>query len=134
MLTEIGFQIELHEKHFRHDEADTVLLRKCAERGWIILSADKDFHNRYADVIKNLSVGVIVLSTNSIKAQEWAQHIRTHLSSLLRIIRKTPMPWVVHLSRAGIEKTKEFRPLRKGPSRQDTGANTQTNGKAGHRR
>jgi hypothetical protein len=35
MLSAAGFQIRIHDEHFKQDEVDPVWLKVCGERGWV---------------------------------------------------------------------------------------------------
>ena len=66
--------VEVHDDHFPPDANDEEWLAKVGDRGWIVLTKDRKFHNRVLEIaaIANSRVRVFKLTAANIQGQEMA--------------------------------------------------------------
>ena len=107
LLKSAGFRIEVHHEHFKADEVDPVWLTVCGERRWVVLTSDKRIETQWSRQIEAAGVCVIIVYTYlDDPVEAWFERIKKVLPRLLRILRKTPPPFVAHITRNGISTLK----------------------------
>lgn len=101
MLERMGFEVELHNSYFVHDELDDKWIPEVAGRKWAILTGDKrisvDPVNRAA-VMSSKAQVIIVSDTNSLPEQ-WAASIIVGRLRLLELLDKHSGPVFIKVGR-----------------------------------
>jgi hypothetical protein len=99
-LRDADFRIEVHDAHFNPTEDDPVWLLQCGEEGWTVITPDVQIKNELKSLEAILAgqTRVFLLSTSSIKSEKWAEVLTGCRAKLLRIIRKTPGPFICRIT------------------------------------
>jgi hypothetical protein len=102
-LRQAGFNVKIHDEHFKQDENDDVWLKACGERGWWVITPDKRICHKYRHVIRESRTAVFIVSGNNIKAEQWADPIITNATRILRIVKKTAPPFIARITRTDVK-------------------------------
>jgi hypothetical protein len=102
-LREAGFKIEIHDDYFNQTEDDPVWLLSCGKEGWIVVTPDVRIKNepKSLEAILAGETRVFLLSTSSIKSEIWAEALIGCRAKLLRLIKKTPGPFISRITSEG---------------------------------
>lgn len=107
----MGFEVELHNNHFVHDEDDDKWIPQVAARQWVILSGDKRLavepSNKEA-VRDSKAQVVLVADTNSIPEQ-WAAAIIVGRFRLHELLDRNPGPVFIKIARQAREHVTLFK-------------------------
>lgn len=98
--------VEVHDDHFPPDAKDEEWLAKIGDRGWIVLTKDRKFHNRVLEIaaIANSRVRVFKLTAANIQGQEMAAIFVKAISKIERVAAGNPAPFIATVSRSGTVK------------------------------
>jgi PIN like domain len=103
LLREANFTVKVHDPFFSPTEGDPVWLLWCGQEGYVVLSPD----GRIRGELKSLEAilagctRVFLLSTSSIKSEMWATALIACRAKLLRLIKKTPCPFISRITSEG---------------------------------
>ncbi len=130
-----GFQIRVHDDHFKDDEVDPVWLKVCGENGWVVLTSDKRIERQWFREIESGPVRIFIVYTYpNDPVEAWFARIMKALPRILRIIKKNPAPFVAHITHDGISALNTiFGAKRKQPMRENSRVResaAKSNGKA----
>lgn len=96
-----GMKIECHLSHFPGEEPDDSWIRQCAQRGWIIVTSDKNIEkdpvNRAA-VIES-KAKMFFLNDGESRAILWGAAIIVSRERIYEIIRNTPWPFFSNIGK-----------------------------------
>ena len=104
MLRAAGLRVEVHkDQDFYSDASDDVWLPIVGQRGWKILTKDKQITSRQIEVAALLKSGThcFVLTSRNTTAKENATAILTALPQILGCIRTHQPPFVAQVTGAG---------------------------------
>jgi hypothetical protein len=101
LLERMGFEVELHNTYFVHDEMDDKWIPQVSARQWVILSGDKRLSveplNKEAVRASNAQV-LLVTDSNSLPEQ-WAASIIVGRYEIQRLLDKNPGPVFIKIGK-----------------------------------
>lgn len=103
-LTLAGLRIELHDTHFPQDASDSEWLQVVGAKGWVVITCDRRIkYNKveWASLLSN-KVRAFVFTSGNLTAVEMASAFLKSRRKVLRILSKTPGPFIATISRAGV--------------------------------
>lgn len=95
-MREVGATVELHDDHFEQATTDADWIPIVSERGWVILTKDKNIRRprgEREDVLL-AKARVFTLTSGNMNGSEMAQAFIHHLADIERIAEAMPPPFV----------------------------------------
>lgn len=95
-----GARVEVHSAHFKHDEQDRVWLPMVGERGWVVLTKDRQIRTRPLElqaVIQN-QVALFALTPRGLTGKQQGVVLVEALADIERRLEKTPPPFIATIS------------------------------------
>lgn len=101
LLREAGLVVHVHADHFAQDAPDTDWLPVVAERGWVVLSPDKNIMRNplELDAVMLSGAALLVLVGGDARAAELARNFVNTLPAIRTFVSGTPPPYVAKLYR-----------------------------------
>ena len=98
-----GVSVEVKTDHFAPDTRDIDWLPVVGERGWVILSKDKQLHHNYLEIVHLLRSGTasFILTSGNYSGQEMADAFVRALPDIMRMLAKFSPPFVATVSKRG---------------------------------
>lgn len=95
--------VHVHDDHFDPEEQDSIWLPLVAQRGWVILTKDKDIRHRALELEAVLQHDAYLLTfgKGDYTAQEMAEAFRLALPTLRRAIAGFHPPLLARISKKG---------------------------------
>jgi PIN like domain len=95
----MGFEIERHKEHFRHDEADDVWIPQVAARQWVILSGDKKLskHTANIEAVRSACAQVILVTDSNSLPEQWAAAMIMGRHKIAELLEKHSGPIFIQL-------------------------------------
>lgn len=86
-LREAGATVEIHDDHFPPDAKDEEWILEVGQRGWIVLTKDRQIRNRTLEVAAVAASGVqlFALTAAGVPASEMAAMLVRSLSKIKRV-------------------------------------------------
>lgn len=102
-LRAMGVTVELMADHFPQDTADAVWLEEVGNRGWVVLTKDKNITHNHIEIVALLKSNThsFVLTSGSITGAEMAHAFVVALPQIRGIVETTKAPLVATVSRGG---------------------------------
>ena len=102
-LRKAGLIVETHDSHFSPNEKDETWLSFVGDKGWIVVTQDEKIRYRRLEkmAMEEAGVAAFVLTGGSHKAIEMAEVFIKALSSIKRLVKKTPLPFIARVTRGG---------------------------------
>jgi predicted nuclease of predicted toxin-antitoxin system len=99
----VGATVYRHREYFARGAKDYEWLPLVGRNGWIILTKDEAMQHGEIErvVIKNSNARVFILVRGDLTGQEMAEIFVTSLSSILRIVKRHPAPFIAKIYRNG---------------------------------
>lgn len=100
-LRPLGYVVHIHDDHFRRNEEDTVWIPSVAERGWIILSADRNIlriRNELAAVMLS-GARFINLIGGGAPTLDHARNVANSMEKIREVLEATEPPFFAKLYR-----------------------------------
>jgi hypothetical protein len=101
MLERMGFELELHNNHFVHDEDDDKWIPVVASRKWVILSGDKRLTSQPVNkeaIITSRARVLLVTDSNSLPEQ-WAASVIVGRVRIQELLEKHPGPMCIKIGK-----------------------------------
>ena len=98
-----GATIEIHDDHFPSDAPDEVWLKAAGEKGWVVLTKDKNirFHSREKTALVSHDVQAFVLTAGALNGDEMAEIFVGALQEIAKVLSKNKSSFVATISRGG---------------------------------
>jgi hypothetical protein len=102
-LKAAGALVEIHQDHFPSGAADTEWLPAIGERGWILLTKDRQIRRRELEIqaIVNARIRAFVLTTAELTGQEQADTFVRALANMDRMAGASRGPLIGRVSKSG---------------------------------
>jgi hypothetical protein len=96
-----GLTVHIHDDHFAPDEQDPEWIPAVAERGWIILSADKEIMRVPLELAAVMLSGAAFFNLvgGSARTMDHARNLVNTIHRIEAVVRETPPPYVAKLYR-----------------------------------
>ncbi len=103
LLREAGANVELHDDYFEQDEEDKDWIPDVTQRGWVILTKDKNIRRPRGEREDVLLAGakVFTLGSGNLRGSDMAAVFVEHLAEIERIAASQSPPFV-YVVAAGI--------------------------------
>ncbi|HWY43356.1 MAG TPA: hypothetical protein VNX66_07665 [Candidatus Sulfotelmatobacter sp.] len=112
-------EVKVHDELFPQDAPDEEWLREVGRNGWIVLTKDKNI--RFRELEKQALISskarAFVLTARDVTGPEMAEIFVKALPKMLRILERTPGPFLARVTRGGQVDLLEIRSLNKTPGR-----------------
>lgn len=109
-LRKEGFDVRVHDEHFKPDEVDEVWLASCGQRSWIAITPDrrilKDPQSMKA--IGQNSGRVFFLPQNNKNPTIWAPMLIENWSQISHVLATRKAPFVAKVSPNGVWDVREL--------------------------
>ncbi len=102
-LRDAGAAVETHDDHFPQGALDREWLPEVGERGWVLITKDREIRYRAAEreALLDAGVGAFVLRTRGLSGPENAQILVRALPKMIRFCTGNPPPFIAAVSPAG---------------------------------
>jgi predicted nuclease of predicted toxin-antitoxin system len=102
-LRAAGVQVEVHDDHFATDAPDAVWLKAAGDKGWVVLTKDKNIRYRFGErqAVLASHVRAFVLAAGGLTGDEMAAIYVSALPAIQRFLKKHKGPFIVSVSRTG---------------------------------
>lgn len=103
MLREKNISVEVHDTHFPPDAKDEDWLAEVGNRGWIVLTKDRRFHNRVLEInaIAKSKVKVFKLTTANLQGIEMAETFAKAIGKISRVATGNQAPFICNGEQVG---------------------------------
>lgn len=100
LLTE-GHSVRLERAEFGEGAKDVDWLPPVGRRGWILITKDKNIRKRPLEMraLLGANVRAFVLTAGNLNGQQQAETFAKALPKMLRILARTPAPFIAHVTR-----------------------------------
>ena len=102
-LRNANCEVRVHDELFPQDATDEEWLREVGRNGWIVLTKDKNI--RFRELEKQALVSskarAFVLTARDVTGAEMAQIFVGALPKMLKILERTPGPFLARVTRGG---------------------------------
>jgi predicted nuclease of predicted toxin-antitoxin system len=104
-LRDAGARVEAHDDHFAQNETDESWIPDVANRGWVILTKDKNIRRRAGEreAVVTASAKIITLTSGNMTGAEMAATFVTHLADMESLVANQPAPFVAILGPGGMQ-------------------------------
>lgn len=98
-----GAIIELHKDHFAHDEKDTVWLEVCGNKGWVVLTKDRNIRYNLVErqTLLDSGVAAFVLTSGQMNGAEMAHAYIKALPKITNFLEKYSRPFIARVHKDG---------------------------------
>lgn len=102
-LRKAGAAVEVHDDHFPSDARDVDWLRVAGQKGWIVLTKDKNIRHRAVEreALRQANVRAFVLTAGNISGEEMAEICVKALPDIIRYAATNAPPFLVAVSKHG---------------------------------
>ncbi len=102
-LRAAGATVEVHDDHFPPDAADETWLRAVGQKGWVVLTKDRNirYRTREARALSTYGVRAFVLTTGNLSGDEMAAVFQAALAKILRLLSKHRRAFMATITQAG---------------------------------
>ncbi len=96
-----GLRVEIHDDHFKRDEADQVWLAAVSARSWVVLTKDQRLRYRPLEIsaLRASGARVFVLIAGNLRGNEIASTFEAALPRIHRLLETHPGPFVARISK-----------------------------------
>jgi len=100
VLVAAGHSVRLEREEFGGGAEDVVWLPPVGERGWVLLTKDKNIRKRPLEMRAFLGANVraFVLTAGNLNGEQQADIFARALPRMLRILARTPAPFIAHVT------------------------------------
>lgn len=104
-LRDAGAQVEMHDDHFAQDAADDEWIPEVAERGWVILTKDKNIRRRAGEreAVVTAKARIVTLTSGNMKGADMAALLVSRLADMEQLATTQPVPFVAMVGPGGLE-------------------------------
>ena len=103
-LVEAGAVVRRHSEFFKPDASDQHWLPEVGEKGWVVLTKDKNIRRNELERDALLAAGVraFVLTLGNLTGDETAAILSSHLVKMRNMAISVPAPFVANVTRTSI--------------------------------
>src|SRR5262249_6267015 len=104
-LRDAGACVEAHDDHFAQNEPDESWIPTVAQRGWVILTKDKNIRRRAGEreAVVTARARSITLTSGNMTGAAMATLFVQHLADMEQVANSQPAPFVAILGPGGIQ-------------------------------
>ncbi len=104
-LRDAGAKVEAHDDHFAQNEPDESWIPNVAQRGWVILTKDKNIRRRAGEreALVTAQARIITLTSGNMTGATMAAIFVQHLTEMEHLANSQPAPFVAILGPAGLQ-------------------------------
>ena len=101
VLKAAGVSVEIHDDHFKRDEADHIWLAEVSTRSWVVLTKDQRLRYRPLEIsaLRASGARVFILTAGNLRGSEIASVFEAALPSIYRILAKHTGPFIARISK-----------------------------------
>ena len=102
-LREKNVHVEVHDSHFPSNAKDEDWLLEIGNRGWIVLTKDRKFHNRVLEItaIARSNAKVFKLTAANLQGPEMASIFAKAINKIAHVALSNPGPFIATVSKSG---------------------------------
>lgn len=103
-LRDAGVAVELHDTHFKQSTPDVVWIPKVTDRGWVILTKDKNIRRPRGEREEVLTARarVFTLTSGNMTGQRMAELFVQHIAEIEQIAGTQPPPFAFAVGPEGL--------------------------------
>lgn len=103
VLRKSGITVETHDDHFDKGAQDVEWIPKVGQRGWVVLTKDKNIGRRSLERIAVASAGIkmFALASKDLSGSDMAIIFLEAIVAMQEFIRKHPAPFIAKIYRDG---------------------------------
>jgi predicted nuclease of predicted toxin-antitoxin system len=104
-LRDASASVEAHDDHFAQNEPDESWLPAVAQRGWVILTKDKNIRRRAGEreALVTAQARIITLTSGNMSGATMAALFVQHLADIEQLANSQPAPFVAILGPGGLQ-------------------------------
>ena len=104
ILRDVGVPLEILSDHYAHGAPDTDWIPSVAQRGWVIITHDRDirYNRRERDAVMQHGGRAIIIRASGTRA-EMAQIFVSLREQIMDFLYRNPAPFIARLYRDRIE-------------------------------
>jgi predicted nuclease of predicted toxin-antitoxin system len=104
-LRDAGASVEVHDDHFAQNAPDEEWIPQVAERGWVILTKDKNIrrHAGEREAVVTAHARIITLTSGNMRGADMAVLFVAHLTEMEDLATAQPAPFVAVLGPNGLQ-------------------------------
>jgi len=102
-LRRAGYDVEVHDDHFRPDAPDSEWLSAVSRKRWVVLTKDKRIRYRASELaaVSATNARVFTLAAGSIQAQEMSDIFVGAMPKIQAFVAANKPPYIVTVSKSG---------------------------------
>jgi predicted nuclease of predicted toxin-antitoxin system len=102
-LRDAGAAVHAHDDHFAQNTPDTEWLIEVGQRGWVVLTKDKNIRSNQLELraLLQANVACIMLGRGDLTAATMGKLFGDNLRKIERVLRRFHLPLVATLSTGG---------------------------------
>ena len=103
VLRRSGITVEIHDEHFDKGAQDVEWIPQVGQRGWIVLTKDKNISKNHLERLAVASAGVkmFILASQPLSGSEMAEIFLKAIVAMQEFVRKHPAPFIAKIYRNG---------------------------------
>jgi predicted nuclease of predicted toxin-antitoxin system len=103
VLRSSGITVEIHDEHFDKGAQDVEWIPEVGQRGWIVLTKDKNIGKRSLERIAVASAGIrmFALASKDLSGPDMAAIFLEAIIAMQEFARKHPAPFIAKIYRDG---------------------------------
>lgn len=104
-LRDAGASMQIHDDHFAQDAADEQWIPDVTERGWIILTKDKNIRRRAGEreAVVTAQAKIITLTSGNMKGTDMASLLVARLADMEQLAATQVAPFVAVVGPGGMQ-------------------------------
>jgi len=103
VLRKSGITVETHDDHFDKGAQDVEWIPKVGQRGWIVLTKDKNISKNHLERLAVASAGIkmFILASQDLSGSDMAAIFLKSIIAMQEFVRKHPAPFIAKIYRDG---------------------------------
>ena len=101
VLRSSGITVETHDEHFDKGAQDVEWIHKVGQRGWIVLTKDKNISKNHLErlAVASASIKMFILASQDLSGSDMAAIFLEAIVAMQDFVRKHPAPFIAKIYR-----------------------------------
>ncbi|MEM6435889.1 MAG: Mut7-C RNAse domain-containing protein [Cyanobacteria bacterium P01_D01_bin.115] len=102
-LRKAGISVEIHDEHFPQNAEDESWLPEVGERGWVVLTKDKNIAKRTSErlAVASANIRMFVLAVQNLPGQDMIEVFLKAFMKMQTFARENPSPFIAKVYKTG---------------------------------
>jgi predicted nuclease of predicted toxin-antitoxin system len=95
-LRDAGISVEIHDDHFPQKHKDVDWIPEVTDRGWVIMTKDKNIRRKREELeaLRAAGARVFALTSGNITAEDMVELLLEHREAMEKCVSSQPAPFV----------------------------------------